>query len=128
VHDALEQRDLAVVLMERGAQDGAHVVLVERFRRSRQDPAEVLGMHDRDRDPDEAGLASGEGACAAVRREVVAADGAQHGVARRGADVGAAVEHAGDCCDRDACVACDVADRCPSAPSVRFCVHALLFP
>ena len=46
MHQALEQVDLALVLVERGAEDGAHVLLVEAFRHAREDPCEVAAVDD----------------------------------------------------------------------------------
>ena len=77
-HEVLEHRDLAVVLVERGAEDDAHVLFVERLRRAAQDRAEVgVGDH-RQRQPDEAGPAAAERPGAAVPVEAVLADDLQH--------------------------------------------------
>ena len=55
VHEALEQRDLAVVLVERRAEHDPHVVLVERLGDTGDDHREVGGMDQRHRHADEAG-------------------------------------------------------------------------
>jgi len=41
VHEAVEQRNLALVMVQRRAQHHAHVLLVERLRGPREDRAEV---------------------------------------------------------------------------------------
>jgi hypothetical protein len=47
VHQAVEQGDLPFVLMQGGAEDDAHALLVERFGRAREDDGEVGSLDDR---------------------------------------------------------------------------------
>src|SRR5439155_25752695 len=103
--------DLAVVLVLRRAEHGAHVLLVERLGRPGEDEGEVGGVDDREGDPDEPGAPAGEAARGAVRREAVVAHDAEHGLARLRRDVGAPVQDAGYRRDRDARGARDVPNR-----------------
>ena len=114
VHQALEQGDLPVVLVQRRHQHRAQLLLVERLRRAGQDRGEVIGMDERHREPDETGAAARQGPGAAVGGEVVRADVTQDGVARLRGDVGPAVDDARDGGDGHAGRPGDVANRRPS--------------
>ena len=80
-HQALEQRDLAVVLVERRGEHDPHVALVERLGRAAQHRPEVRVGDERQRQADHAGAAAREPAGAAVRAEAVLADDLEHGLA-----------------------------------------------
>ena len=110
MHQPVDERDRAVVQMEGRRQHHAHVLLVERLRRTGENVREVGGLDDRQSHPDEAGAPAREGARAPVRAEMLVADGAQHGRARRGGDVGPAVQDPRDGGDRHAGGARHLAD------------------
>ena len=80
-HQALEQRDLTVVLVERRREHDAHVALVQRLGRAAQHRPEVRVRDERQRQPDHAGAAAREPAGAAVRAEAVLAHDLQDGLA-----------------------------------------------
>ena len=61
VDEAFEQRDLPVVLVERGTEHDAHVVLVEGVGDAGDDEREVGGVDPRHRDPDQARFARWRG-------------------------------------------------------------------
>ena len=74
VHEPVEQRDLAVVLVAGRREDDAHVLLVQRLGRAREDRREVRRVDERHEDADQPGAAGREAARAAVRRVAVLAD------------------------------------------------------
>ena len=111
VHEPVEQRNLALVVVQRRAQHHAHVLLVERLGGACEDGREVGRLDDREHHADQAGAAARERPRAAVGGEAVIAHDAQHGAARLGRDAGPLVEHARDGRDRDAGRAGDLADR-----------------
>ena len=76
VDEALEQRDLPIVLVERRAEDDSHVVLVEGVGDAGDDQREVGGVDPRHRHPDQAGPPAGEAARGSVCRVAVLADDA----------------------------------------------------
>ena len=88
VHEPVEQRHLALVVVERRAEHHAHVLLVERFGCAGEDRREVRRLDDRQRHADQARASARERACAAVRGEALVAHHAQHRPARLGGDVG----------------------------------------
>ena len=108
--EPVEQRHLAVVLVEGRTEDDAHVLLVECLRRAGEDRAEVRRLDQRDGHADQARAAARERARVPVRAEPLLADGAQHRLPRLRRDVRPAVEDARDRGDRDARRACDSAD------------------
>ena len=73
VHDAFEERDFAVVLVQRRAEHDPHVLLVERLGDAGDDGREVARLDKGHSDPDEPGTPAGEPARAAVRDVVVLA-------------------------------------------------------
>ena len=111
VREVLEHRDLALVLVQRRVEDDAHVLLVRRFERAREDVGEVVAADHGHRQADVAGAAPGQGARAAVRREVVLAHVPEDDVARLGRHVGAVVDDAGDGGDGHPREPRDVPDR-----------------
>ena len=92
VREVLEHRDLALVLVQRRVEDDPHVLLVRCFERAREDVGEVVASDHGHGQADVAGAAAGQGACAAVRREVVLAHMTEDDVARLGRDVGPVVD------------------------------------
>ncbi len=74
VDQALEQRDLAVVLVERRTEHDPHVLLIERIGDAGDDQREVGGVDPRHRDADQAGAPAGEAARRSVGRVPVLAD------------------------------------------------------
>ena len=118
VHQAVEQRHLALVLVEGGTEDDPHVVLVERLRRTRDDHGEVRGLEDRQRHADEPGPPARERPRVSVRAEAVLAHDPEHDLAGLRRDVGPSVDHARDRGDRDAGRARDLADRRPRLVAV----------
>ena len=116
----LDERRLALVLVARRAEDGVHLLLVERLGRAREDGGVVVPEDVGDREADQAGAALREPARGAVGREAQRADVLHHRLARLGRDVGAVVDDAGDRRDGDAGAARHVADRRPTRPVPRF--------
>ena len=53
VHQALEQRDLAIVLVQRRTEDDPHVLFIKRLGDPGDNPREVGWMNQRDRHADE---------------------------------------------------------------------------
>ncbi len=118
VHEPLEQRYFAVVLVEGRAEDDPHVELVERFGRAREDRREVRRVDHRHGDADEPRAAGREAARAPVRGVPTLADDPLDGLAGLLGDVVPAVHDAGDRGDRDACEIGDLADRHPRPAGV----------
>jgi hypothetical protein len=126
VQQPLEQRDLALVLVQRRAEHEAHVLLVERLGHAAEDVGEVRVVDHRHRAADQPCLAGGEAPGAAVRRVAALAHDLLHEGAGLLRDVAAAVHDPGDGGDRDAREVGDLPDRRPaSAPvaAVGACVH-----
>ncbi len=111
VHETVEQRDLALVMVQRGAEHHPHVLLVERLGRPREDRHEVGRLDDRQHHADQSRAAAREGARAAVRGEAAIAHDAHHRSPRLLGDARPLVEDARDRGDRDAGRARDLADR-----------------
>jgi len=111
VHQALEQRHLAVVLVLRRTENDAQVLLVQRLGRPGEDGREIDGVHLRHRDADEAGAAGGEPAGAPVGGVAALADDPLDELAGLVGNVFAAVDDAGDGRDRHAREVGDLADR-----------------
>ena len=113
VHEPLEKRDLAVVLVLGGREDGTEVMLLQRLGRAGEDGREVGRVDERDEQPDEPGSAVREAARAPVRDVAPLLDDAGDELPRLRRHVAAAVEHAGDGGDRHAGLVRDLADRHP---------------
>ena len=123
VHQALEKRDLALVLVHRRAEDQAHVLLIERLGGAADELREVGIVHHRHRGADQARPAAGETARAAVRRVAPLADDPLDELARLGRDVLAAVDDARDGGDRYARQLRDLANRGPSVAGLAHASH-----
>jgi hypothetical protein len=119
VHQPLEQRDLAIVLVQRRAEDDPHVLLVERLGDAGDDHREVGRVDQRHGHADEPGAAGRQAARAAIRAVAVLADHALDVAARLGRDVAAAVDDARDRRRRDAGERGDLADRVPGIGACR---------
>jgi hypothetical protein len=102
VHQPVEEDDLPLVLVERRAEDDAHVLLVQRLGGTRQDLGEVARVDLGNGDADQARAAARQGTGGAVLAEAVLADDAQHGVAGRVGDVRVPVQDARHRGERDA--------------------------
>ena len=110
-HQPLEQRHLAVVLVQRRREHDPHVALVQRLGRAAQHRPEVRVGDERQGQADHPGPAAREPAGAAVRREAVLAHDLQDGLAGLPRHVRPVVEDARDRRDRDAGQIGDVANR-----------------
>ena len=111
VHQPLEERHLAIVLVERRSEDDSHVALVERLGGAAQHRAEVGVGHEREGQADHPGATAREAAGAAVRAEPVLAHDLQDILACLRCHVRPVVQHARDRGDRDAGQVGDVPNR-----------------
>ena len=107
---AIEHRDLAIVLLPGRRQHDLEVALEQRLGRAVQDAREIRGIDERDDDTDEAGAARRQATCAAVGRVAVLADDAADVVARLVRDVAAAVQNTRYRGDRHTRLVGDLAD------------------
>ena len=123
VHQALEQRDLALVLVHRRAEDEAHVLLVERLGGAAHELREIRIVDHRHRGPDQAGPAAGEAARAAIRGVAPLPDDPVHELARLRRHVLAAVDDAGHGRDRHAGQLGDLADRHAAVGALTHALH-----
>ena len=80
LEEPVEERDLALALVHRRAEDDVHVVLVERLRGAPENRAEVLDVDHGEGDADQPGPPAGERAGAAVHAEPLLVDDAEHGL------------------------------------------------
>jgi hypothetical protein len=122
VHQTLEERDLAVVLMQRRAEHDPHVLLVKRLGHAGDDHREVGRVDQRNGHADEAGTPGRKSARAAVRAVAVLAHDAFDGRPRGPRDVPTAVDDARHGGRRDAGEGRDLADcEAPVAIPRRCC-------
>ena len=116
MHEAVEQRDLALVVVERRAHDHAHVLLVQRLGGAGEDRGEVDRVDQRDEDADQPRAPRRQASRTAAHRVAMFLDDTPHEVARLVGHVLAPVKHAGDPRDRDAGQISYLPDRHPSRP------------
>src|SRR6476660_1191557 len=124
---AVEHRDLAVVLLPRGREHDLEVPLEQRLRGAVQDPGEVRREDERDDDADEPGAPAREAPGAAVRRIAVLADDAADQVARVVRDIAAAVENTRYRGNRHARLIRDLTDGGAVRRSLRHISHSSMF-
>jgi len=117
VHEAVEERHLALVLAPRRPEDEPHVMLVQRLRSAGEDPREVGRIDERHQAADEPGTAGLEPARAPVRRVAVLPDHPADELPGLVRDVATAVDDTRDGGDRDARELRDLPDRDPGRTS-----------
>ena len=109
--ETLDKQGLPIVFVPRRAQDGTHLLLVQRFGRAGQDPRVVVPEDERDRETDQARLAPRERTGRAIRREAQGTHVVHHRLARLGRDVRTIVDNARDGGHGDPGESGDVPDR-----------------